>query len=214
MSPVLHALFGRPSHVAELQALREMGDWALVQRVRDQDARAAEVFFDRFVHDIERVVCKTLPYPSAWDDAVSETFARALPKLAELGPEHKIRAWLLGVAANVAREHRRAARRPHWETAREDGPESVAPGSQPDAREAISAVHDLCARMAEGDAELVLLRWFSTLELTELAEMRGVSLATLKRHLSRAECTFFEMAANDARLAEWSARLQRAKEMP
>ncbi len=193
-----------------------LGDWELVQRVRDEDPRAAEAFFDRFVGDVERVVCKTLPYPSSWDDAVSETFARAWSKLGTLLPNDKVRAWMLGVAANVAREQRRAARRPHWQPELDEGaaPVSIAPGASVEAREAVHAVFEICARMSESDADLVLLRWLSTLELTELAELRGVSLATLKRHLVRAEHIFFEMAAADARLEAWSNAMTQRKETP
>ena len=76
-----------------------------------------------------------------------------------------------------------------------------------DTRLAARAVFEVCAGMDEADSELVLLRWFSSLDLAELAELRGVSLATIKRHVSRAEGMFFDAAAREPQLASWVQRM-------
>jgi RNA polymerase sigma-70 factor, ECF subfamily len=200
---VIKGVFGGAS---ERDALAQLTDFALVQATLAGNPRAAEVFFDRFSPAAERVICKLLPFSNAWDDALSETFERALTGMVKQGPDDKVRAWIMGIGANVAREYRRSSRRPHWQTADNDDIELAAEQVNLEAREAVRAVHSVCDKMQEQDAELVLLRWFSTIELTELAEMRGVSLATIKRHLVRAETTFFGLAAVEPKLVRWSER--------
>lgn len=204
MAAVLRLLFGPRS---DASALADASDAELARRVCAGESRAAALFFERFAPTIERVICKTLPYPTEWEDAVAEVFSRALGQLATLGPDDKVRSWMVGIAANVAREFRRKSRRPQWQIAGDDMPEVHAHVVDDETRQAARAVFDICASMDENDAELVLLRWFSTMDLNELAELRNVSLATIKRHLSRAEVSFFDLAANEPRLATWVTRI-------
>jgi RNA polymerase sigma-70 factor (ECF subfamily) len=47
------------------------------------------------------------------------------------------------------------------------------------------------------------LRFIDSMELTQVADACGVSLATIKRRLSRAQQTFQRLAAEHAVLREW-----------
>jgi RNA polymerase sigma-70 factor (ECF subfamily) len=47
------------------------------------------------------------------------------------------------------------------------------------------------------------LRYIDGMELTAVAQACGVSLATIKRRLSRAQVTFSALAARQSVLVEW-----------
>ncbi len=205
MTTVLRMLFGRPAPSA---LSPDATDAELVARVLAGETLAASMFFERFAPVVERVICKTLAHDAEREDAVSEVFARALAGLSALPSDAKVGGWMVGVAANVAREFRRKSRRPQWQTqGRDSVPEMLASLADDDTRFAARAVFEVCARLDEADSELVLLRWFSSLDLAELADLRGVSLATIKRRVSRAESIFFEAAAREPHLASWVQRM-------
>src|SRR5262245_39286043 len=83
---------------------------ALVDRARSGEAEAFKALFERHVASVRRFLKDVLRDGAAADEATQETFVRAhglLPKLEQRG---RVKAWLLGIARNIAFEQRRARR--------------------------------------------------------------------------------------------------------
>jgi RNA polymerase sigma-70 factor (ECF subfamily) len=101
------------------------------------------------------------------DDAAQAGFVKAYRALGRFDRSRPFRPWLLRIVANEARNLRRAeARRAPLER-----------------REALLAAVN---RLAEGDREVIAMRYFLELSEAEMATMLGVAAGTVKSRLSRA----------------------------
>jgi RNA polymerase sigma-70 factor (ECF subfamily) len=98
-----------------------------------------------------------------------------------------------GIAVRRAYEHRRARKRLPVELTTE--PE--APSGDPVAALEVRRVYALLEQLDEDDRAAFVLRRLDGMELTETADACGVSLATIKRRISRAEERFRALAAAD-----------------
>ena len=88
-----------------------------------------------------------------------------------------------------------------WEPS--EVPEPVFEGADPDVIEAHRHTYALLDRMPAEDRVIFALRYIDGMELERIAEIREVSLATIKRRLSRAEQRFAHGAARDGVLRPW-----------
>jgi RNA polymerase sigma-70 factor (ECF subfamily) len=98
--------------VLTTKKLDELSDVELLRIAADGDGRAASLFFKRF-HDpvlgfLSRLVGRDDP---DLDDLVQATFLAALDSANRFEGRSQLRTWLLGIAANKARTHRRGAGR-------------------------------------------------------------------------------------------------------
>jgi RNA polymerase sigma-70 factor (ECF subfamily) len=64
----------------------------------------------------------------------------------------------------------------------------------------VSRLYEILDRVDSRTRMLFVLRYIEALELTEIAEVLDVSLATAKRHLSRAGDRIFNLAGRDETL--------------
>lgn len=125
------------------------------------------------------------------EDAAQETFLRAYHALARFDPARPLRPWLLRIAANLARNRRRAVGRylAALQRAFRAEPDQARP----------PLVEQLAAQQAEADRlwqavrrlrppeqEIVYLRFFLELPEAEMAAALGVAPGTVKSRLHRA----------------------------
>ena len=103
-----------PSEIALLTQKRpeELDDLALLRAAAAGDEASATVFFKRF-HDpvigfLSRMLGRDDP---ELDDLVQATFLSALDSAGRFEGRSQVRTWVLGIAANKARTHRRGAGR-------------------------------------------------------------------------------------------------------
>ena len=79
----------------------------------------------------------------------------------------------------------------------------------PEAREALRQTYAVLERMPADERIAFCLRFMEGMELTETAEACGVSLATIKRRLVKAQQKFVAAAGADPLLREWIRRGER-----
>ncbi|WP_308120244.1 RNA polymerase sigma factor [Streptomyces bambusae] len=125
------------------------------------------------------------------EDIVSLTFLEAWRLRDTLGTVTGQRAWLFGVATNVIRNSRRAARRHRSAMARLPPPDTA-----PDVADAVvSRIADTTqaraalaalGRLRRTDREVLLLCVWSGLSHDEVAQACGVTVGTVRSRLSRA----------------------------
>jgi RNA polymerase sigma-70 factor (ECF subfamily) len=172
--------------------------------VRGERAAQAQIF-DRHASHVTRVLARMLGTEGELADLVHEVFVMALRDLSRLTEPSALKAWLTAIAVNVARGHIRKRTRRRWLRffAPEDVPDAEAPTADDETREAARATYAVLDKMDAEERIPFALRFIDGMELTEVAAACGVSLATIKRRLARAEAAFVEGARDRAILEPW-----------
>jgi RNA polymerase sigma-70 factor, ECF subfamily len=99
--------------VIEPASLRSVpaDDGELLKKVADGDLSSLGVLYDKYSAHVRRFVGRMGVAPGDLDDLVQTTFLMALPASHGFDGRASARAWLLGLAANAVRRHRRSVRR-------------------------------------------------------------------------------------------------------
>ncbi|GIE31272.1 siderophore-interacting protein [Actinoplanes italicus] len=178
-------------------------------RIRAGDTDAFAEVFDEHAQAVYRHAVWMDGDRAGADDVVSLTFLEAWRIRGTLRPDGDgLRPWLLGIATNVLRNRRRAARRHRAALAR-----VAAAGEVPDfADEVVGRMHDsaqLAAAAAalralrRADREVFLLCVWQELDYAAAAEALGVPIGTVRSRLSRARVRLRALA--QAELARTSS---------
>lgn len=177
------------------------------------DAEAL-AFFRRYAPRVERVLAGILGADPDLPDLIHDVFVRAL------GARHTVRnpmamdAWVTQIAVFSARSLMSRRRRWRWLVfvPSDELPEVALATATPEDGEALARTYAILARLSADDRIAFALRFVAGMELTEVADACGVSLATIKRRLARAQERFIKLAARDPMLQEWIARGRWAEE--
>jgi len=173
--------------------------------LRERHPSAPAVLFDLHAAHVQRVLARILGIDPEIRDLLQEVFLRALEQIDHLRDEERLEAWLTGIAAITAREHiRRRARRAWlrflpWN----ELPEPAATQASPEVSEALRCTYAVLDELPADERIPFALRHVDQMELTEVAEAGGVSLATVKRRLARAEKRFLAIARRYPALEHW-----------
>jgi RNA polymerase sigma factor (sigma-70 family) len=87
--------------------LAELGDAAIVAACATGDAIARAALFQRHVDAVHRLLSRLVRDNGSVDDLVQMTFITAYRAASRFEPGGRARAWLYGIAANLARTHAR-----------------------------------------------------------------------------------------------------------
>jgi RNA polymerase sigma-70 factor (ECF subfamily) len=188
------------------RGLSEGDDESIVRILRAGDPRAPRVVWQRFAPMVHRVLKRAFGPEHDIDDLVQEVFLVLFDRVATLREPKALPAFILSIVAHaIRRELRRkaAARWLHFG----DAPHARAREADLDSREALARLYRILDRLAAGDRTAFALRYFEGLELVEVAEAMGVSLATTKRHLAHAHGRILSHARRDAALVEYVSSL-------
>jgi RNA polymerase sigma-70 factor (ECF subfamily) len=171
-------------------------DKDLVDRCLRGDGRAFDGLVDRYQEPVYRVVRRFLGNRDDALEATQEAFARAYSRLSTFDPSRKFSTWIFTVAGNLARDVlRRQKRRP--EVLETEMLSSVPGGDRPDQfavrREEAERLRAAVETLPEEKRMAVVLRYFEGLPLTEVAEITGTEISTLKVRLFRARKDLMKM---------------------
>jgi RNA polymerase sigma factor (sigma-70 family) len=147
--------------------------------------------FDRHARAVHRYVASRVRAGDV-DDVVSETFVAAFRTRARYDPAYEnARPWLLGIATNVLRQHRRSERR------RLARLRMIVRASDPDLdpAERVSAAVDnaaetdrvtrALARLDDRHRDVLLLAASTELTYEEIARALGIPVGTVRSRLAR-----------------------------
>jgi RNA polymerase sigma-70 factor (ECF subfamily) len=174
-------------------------DVELVRGLRDRERWAQQMLFDRFV----RRVLGPASY-SDHADVIHDTFVAAFGSAKSLKDPGALSAWIRSVAAHTALNAIRLRKARSWLrfAAPADLPEPSC--RQPvEAREAHDHTYAILDRMPAVERVAFALRYIEGMELQEVADACGVSLATVKRRIARGERQFVAEAQADPVLLVW-----------
>ncbi|WAZ23332.1 RNA polymerase sigma factor [Streptomyces cinnabarinus] len=167
-------------------------DTNLRKRIRAGDHDAFSDLFDACARSVYNHAYRLTGDWAVAEDVVSLTFLDAWRLRERLDEEGgSLRPWLLGIATNVTRNTRRAARRhaaavarlPREEPVR-DFADEVAGRLDDEAQ--LAVVRTALARLRRAEREVLALCVWSGLDYTAAAEALGVPVGTVRSRLSRA----------------------------
>jgi RNA polymerase sigma-70 factor (ECF subfamily) len=170
----------------------DVSDAALVGSAIAGKRWAEELLYRRHVPAVSQTVATLLGRMSDCEDVVQDTFLEALSDLRALREPAAFRGWVLRIAVHKC--HRRFRKRKLLRALGLDhGVDDVtlerlaSPGLSIEHRTELARLDAALAPLAERERSAWILRYVHGHELTEVAELSGVSLATVKRMLGRAQ---------------------------
>ena len=150
-----------------------------------------EAMYATHVRDV-LAYCLRRTGPTAAHDATAEVFTVAWRRVAELPGQSEILPWLYGVAANVVRNERRSTRRArnlvNKIEAQEAQVEPFQPGPETQVvrRSEYEEVHRAIDSLKPKYREVIKLVEWEELPRDQVAELLGVSRATIDQRMHRA----------------------------
>jgi len=146
---------------------------------------------------IYRVLLGMVRDPDAAETLTQECFLKAYQKRASFRGAASAGVWLLKIAVNLARDHRRSRLREFWHRLSSSF-EHVAELEQrlPDphasqervllGREAVATVWSAVEKLSPQQRAIFILRFVEEMSLEEIAEVTSLKVGTVKTHLFRA----------------------------
>jgi RNA polymerase sigma-70 factor (ECF subfamily) len=193
-----------PSSYSRLAIRRDTSDEDLALAASNGDPRAAIAIFRRHVMQVRSKLLRWIGGHDL-DDHVQEVFSRLFEQLPRLRQPSALRSFLIGITLRVACTELRRRRR--WRlrlTATGEVPEVAGHGHDDGtAREALSRFEEILAKLTPRTRRVFVLRYVEKLELVDVAAAMHISLATAKRHLTRASMRVFAMAEREPALADY-----------
>jgi RNA polymerase sigma-70 factor (ECF subfamily) len=148
---------------------------------------------------IHRILLAMLRDAEAADTLTQEVFLRAFQKRASFRGDAAVGTWLIRIAVNLARDHKRSRCLAFWRHLSRTGRSSTAtevapwvPDPTPSAertivaRERLAAVRAVVDRLSHRQQTCFLLRFVEGMTLEEIAETLQLEVGTVKAHLARA----------------------------
>ena len=211
-------LVGVPRHVADLPAVVhpetgvQHGFDELLRDIAASRPGAERVLVDRFKGHIHRLLARTLgPGPDV-DDALQEVLFRLFSRLHKVHPPDALPGFVTSITVLVAREALRKRRRSRWLSflSSDDLAEVTAKQGAEDVPDDVRSFYGAVARLTPHSQLCITLRYVEGMRLEEMAAAMEISLATVKRHLKRAEEEFVEkLDKDDEGIAPWLRGVER-----
>lgn len=193
------------AHDVEAFAEGSEEDATIVDALRAGDADAADRLFLAHGEHVQRVLARVLGPDPDLVDLIQDVFVTALTSFRQLKDPRALRPWLTTIAVFTARA--RIRKRARWSFFRflpfDELPEQTAPSTPVEVSEALQSTYRVLGRMPAEERIPFALRVIDGMELTQVAESCGFSLATVKRRLTRAKQRFCELAREEPALSDW-----------
>jgi RNA polymerase sigma-70 factor (ECF subfamily) len=177
-------------NLREPQTNKAAADAAVIAKIAVGDLENLGILFDRYEPDVRRVLVYLSPRIADVDDLVQITFLQVIPAASRYDPSFPARSWLAGIAAMMARRHRRSimrmtARLGSWMNVvvRE---EPVTPDRAMDSRESTKLLEQALQQMSPKRREAFVLVAIEGISGQEAAASLGIPLNTLWTRLHHA----------------------------
>jgi RNA polymerase sigma-70 factor (ECF subfamily) len=196
----------RPVAPGSKQTGDERSDAELVELAWAKDPRAARMVWDRYAPMVRGVLYRCVGPGLDVDDLVQDVFIGFFRNVRSLRNASSLRPFLVGISTRTAISALRKRRVRRWMHLSEDGtvPEVAVSDGDPHTREAVRRLYAILDELGDRDRLAFVLRYAEGQELTEAAAALGVSLATIKRMLHRAETHVQARAKDDDIFADWT----------
>lgn len=173
-------------------------DLELVEALRRKEPTAAAALWDRFSLQVRRVIRRSVGADDV-EDLVQEVFLRLFNRLHTLREPAALTGFVLRVTTSVViSELRRKKVRRFLRLTREgELPEPATPAHDEDAREALRHLYRVLDGCGHEERMVFVLTEVEGMELAEVAAALNVSVATVKRRLSKLRARLLKAAGGD-----------------
>lgn len=141
-----------------------------------------ETLYDTLAPDVFAYLRRHLEDAHAAEDLLQQTFLIAARNTPALQAADSRRAWLIGIARNLIREHRRQRIRRRTLPIPEDAAAPEAPAKDPRLDEMRRAI----AQLPETHREVLTLRLADELSYAEIAEALSIPIGTVRSRIHHA----------------------------
>ena len=184
--------------VAVLPVERGAADNAIVRRSLREPEAFTELF-DRYADDVHRYATRRLG-PAAADDVMAEAFTVAFARRGSFDLSRPdARPWLLGIATNLIRGHRRTELRRWRAMAAGEEPEADRVAARLTAEGERGELAAALALLSPDQRDALLLYAWAELDYQEIADALGVPIGTVRSRLHRARGVLREALAPTGR---------------
>ncbi len=180
----------RLTHIKNFRIERlRLDEQALVQLAVRRDIDAWELLVRAHQEVVFRLAYLFCADPDEAEDLSQETFIRAYRHIDQFDASRPLRPWVLGIAANLARNRLRSAGRYLAALSRfasketDQGPRSIEDHSLE--RIEAQTLWRAIRRLGEDEQQLLYLRFFLEMPLEEVAESMSIPTGTVKSRLHR-----------------------------
>jgi RNA polymerase sigma-70 factor, ECF subfamily len=185
----------------------ELDDASLATILVEGDPRAPRMAWERFAPMVHRMLKRAFGPEHEVDDLVQEVFLTLFKRVHTLREPQAVKAFVISIAAHTIRYELRRRTALRW-LRFGDLPDAPAAGSDLDAREAVARLYRILERQGSQDRTVFVLRYLEGLELIEVSQALGVSLATTKRRAARAWRRVVASASRDDALIAYVGSLE------
>jgi RNA polymerase sigma-70 factor (ECF subfamily) len=183
----------------------EATDAELVSRAIKGSSDAATAIWGRYIILVRTILRRGLGTNDV-DDISQEVFINLYRSLSDLRDCKSLRSFIIGITLHIAGTELRRRRARAWLRLTPTGSLSDydAPAcDDPEARRALARLYGILDKLGTRARLAFILRYIQGMELTEVAEVLRISLATAKRQLARASSRVFVLVKGDAALSEY-----------
>ncbi len=165
-----------------------MDESTLIRRAANGDAAALEPLMLAHQEAVFRLAYLLLGDPDDAEDVAQETFLRAWKYLRRFDGTRPLRPWLLSITSNLASNRRRSAGRYLSALTRafQNEPTPVSIEEKNVKHMESNALWTAVQTLNITDRQIVYLRYFLDMSVTETAEVLRIAEGTVKSRLSRA----------------------------
>lgn len=179
-------------------------DSALAKALKASQPGAREALYNKYATHVRGVLVRTLGTNVDLQDHLHNVFLEAFSSTAGIRDDNKLKSWLTSVTVFTAIAYIRKTSRKRWLifSAPEDLPEIEFSDVDSEKRQALSQVYEVLGKMSVKERIPFTLRIIDGMPLQEVAEACDVSLATVKRRITKAKQRFAVLARNYPLLEE------------
>jgi RNA polymerase sigma-70 factor (ECF subfamily) len=180
-------------------------DSRLVRALLEGEAWAATATWNRYGPMVSRLFSRALGPISECDDLLQDVFLSVFTAVRSLRDPNALRSFVYTCAVRRLRSHLRVKRlRSIFPLFSPDElPDSPVAGADMDGRQVMRRFYRVLDGLAADDRTAYTLRYLEGLSLTEIGAATGVSIATVKRRVSRAVEAVAARAQEDPLLADY-----------
>jgi len=186
----------QPEHMPQTgqRQANEVPDWTdfeLLNALAAQDPRAGLALYDRLIRIVEWTISRVMGQRgSDHEDLVQSAFEQIVDSLhrRRYARDCSLTSWASAISCHIALNALRSRRRQRLlgeKTHSELPPARADLENQLAARQALERIRGELSRMNQARAEVLVLHEVNGLELTEIAQVLGISLAAAQSRLSR-----------------------------
>lgn len=165
-------------------------DAALVVAARAGEKWAQEALYQRYARLVIGLAHRILAGREEADDLAQDAFVYAFSRLDTLENPQAFSAWVSSIVVRTAskrlRRHRLMVRVGLKRNEPLDTESLISPGAPQDVRAELHAVYDILQSLPAEERVALILRRVEGMELSEISDQMGLSLATVKRRIAAA----------------------------